>query len=58
MMEEKLVKFCVYHTAEAYLLKWFNEKGIEATIEMILRNKEQSVTKIYIELLQDRGLLK
>ncbi len=36
--------------------KWFKEYGIEATIELINRNREQACAKLYIEEIQKRGL--
>jgi len=55
---EEIIKFDIYKRAEEYLNKWFNELGIEATIEILERNKDQACYRIYKELLQERGLMK
>jgi predicted RNA-binding protein Jag len=41
-----------------HLHEWFNTMGIEGTIEMIERNKEQGSAKFYIELLKEKRLIK
>jgi len=55
---EEIIKFDIYKRAEEYLNKWFNELGIEYTLEMLERNKTQATYRIYKELLQKRGLIK
>jgi len=55
---EEIVEQDIYKKAEEYINKWFAELGIEGTLEMIERNKEQATYRIYVELLRKRGLIK
>ena len=48
----------LYKRAENYLNKWFNELGIEGTLEMLERNKHQATYRIYEEILKRKGLIK
>jgi D-alanine-D-alanine ligase-like ATP-grasp enzyme len=51
----EIVEKDFYQRAENYLNKWFKEIGIEATLEMIERNKNQACYRIYKEILEKRG---
>jgi hypothetical protein len=53
---EEIIEDDLYKRAEEYLNTWLNTLGIEGTIELINRNKDYSCSKIYIELLQKKGL--
>lgn len=55
---EEIVKTDIYAKAEAYLHKWFSQYGIEKTLEILARNKEQPNYRIYEELLKKKGLIK
>ena len=46
----------IYERANDYLDKWFSELGIEGTLELVERNSEMAVYRIYKELLENRGL--
>jgi hypothetical protein len=55
---KEIVKKDLYQQAEEYLNKWFGEMGIEGTLEMIEKFKEQPTYRIYQDLLRKRGLIK
>ena len=54
---KEIVNKDIYTRAEEYLNKWLNELGIEGTMEMLERNKNQSTYRIYAELLKKRGII-
>lgn len=52
---KEIIKFDLYKKAEEYLNKWFTEFGIEGTLELIERNKNQACYRIYKEILEKKG---
>ena len=52
---DEIVEKDIYTRAEEYINKWFKEIGIEATIEMCERNREQSCFRIYRKILESKG---
>ena len=57
-MEDDLMMELIYETAGQYLHKWFNELGIEGTMELIERQKEDKVKEVYMDILRKKGLVK
>jgi len=55
---DEIVKLDIEKRAEEYLTKGFNEIGIEATVELVERNKDQATYKIYKQILQKKGLMR
>lgn len=53
-----LAAYIVGLIADDYLNTWFNELGIEGTIELIERNKDLPTSWVYIERLKKKGLWK
>ena len=52
----KIIKNDVTIQVKQNLHKWFNNLGIEGTIELIERNKDQSITLLYFNELKKKGL--
>jgi len=50
-----LVKFELFKRAEEHLYKWFNQLGLEGTLELVERHSNQACYRIYKELLEKRG---
>jgi len=44
--------------ADIYLKRWFNQLGIEGTIEMVERCPIETVKKIYMDALRIKQLVK
>jgi DNA-directed RNA polymerase subunit RPC12/RpoP len=55
---KEIVEKDLFVQAEQYINKWFNTLGIEGTIELIERNKNQACYRIYQDILRKRGLVK
>ena len=52
---EEIVHFDIERTVKNNVDKWFKSQGIEGTIEMIERNKDNAVGRLYIKELRQRG---
>lgn len=55
---DDIIQEYMLETAKQYLHKWFNELGIEGTIEMLERQNHDKVWEIYMNLLREKGLVK
>ena len=52
---EEIVKYDIDKQIKEYLDKWFNELGVEGTIELIERHKDQPSYRLYKAELERRG---
>jgi hypothetical protein len=52
---DEIVEMDIYKKADNYLNRWFGELGIEGTIEMLERNKNNACYRIYAEILLKKG---
>ena len=55
---EEVVEKDLDDRVNEYLDKWFHELGIEGTIELLERNKDIPTTRLYLDELRKRGLIK
>jgi len=57
-MGDEVIMELIYETAGQYLHKWFNELGLEGTVELMERQSEGRVKEIYMDILRQKGLVK
>ena len=55
---EEIVDSDLSWEAEKLIDKWLNILGIEGTIELIERNRNQACSRIYFDILRRRGIIK
>jgi hypothetical protein len=52
---EEIVMLDLYKRAEEYINRWMQELGAEGCIELVERNKNLAVYRIYKDILERRG---
>ena len=55
---DEIVKLDIEKRAEEYINLWFRELGIEYTLELVERHKDEAVGRIYVDILKRKGLMK
>jgi hypothetical protein len=55
---EEIISLDIERKVKMNIDKWFNTLGIEGTVELIERNKEYAISRLYEEELRRRGVIK